>query len=357
LSYPALRSKGNVVKDRKGKLARPVFRALPLGSIRPTGWLRNQLKIQSKGLSGHLDEFWPDVADSAWIGGEAEGWERGPYWLDGIIPLAYLLDNPSLKRKAQYWMDYILEHQHRDGWLGPVRDTSRGHRYQAYDPWPVVVALKAMSQYQETTHDRRIVPDMLRFFQKLDHLLDEKPLFDWGQSRWADLVLSIHWLYGKTGESWLLDLAAKAHDQGYDWRAHFERFKYAEKVGRAQANQTTHVVNNAMGVKQPGVWYRQSWDETDRNAVFHIIETLDEYHGQATGLFTGDEHYAGRNPSQGTELCAVVEYMFSLETLIGIIGDVRLADRLERIAFNSLPAAFKPDMWAHQYDQQANQVN
>ena len=31
-------------------------------------------------------------------------------------------------------------------------------------------------------------------------------------------------------------------------------------------------------------------------------------------------------------------------------------DRLERIAFNAFPATFKPDMWAHQYDQQANQV-
>jgi len=37
------------------------------------------LQIQRDGLSGHLDEFWPDVAASGWIGGDAEGWERGPY--------------------------------------------------------------------------------------------------------------------------------------------------------------------------------------------------------------------------------------------------------------------------------------
>ena len=74
---------------------------LPLGSIRPAGWLREQLLIQARGLSGHLDETWADVGpDSGWLGGGGESWERGPYYLDGLIPLAYLLDDPALKKKG-----------------------------------------------------------------------------------------------------------------------------------------------------------------------------------------------------------------------------------------------------------------
>ena len=38
---------------------------------------------QARGLSGHLDQIWPDVRDSAWLGGDRDGWERLPYWLDG----------------------------------------------------------------------------------------------------------------------------------------------------------------------------------------------------------------------------------------------------------------------------------
>ena len=64
--------------------------------IKPQGWLKNQLEIQANGLSGNLHKIWPDVRDSSWIGGNCEGWERVPYWLDGFIPLAYLLENDEM---------------------------------------------------------------------------------------------------------------------------------------------------------------------------------------------------------------------------------------------------------------------
>ena len=328
------------------------FQPLPLGSIRPTGWLAGQLRIQADGLSGHLDEFWPDVAFSGWIGGDAEGWERGPYWLDGMIPLASLLHEVRLQDKVDFWIDYILTYQQKDGWLGPVQDK----KYKSYDPWPVFVILKALTQYYDVTKDSRIVPAMQKFFGRLDTLLDEQPLFDWGKFRWADLVLSIHWLYEKTGDSHLLDLARKVHDQGYDWRGNFENFTFTGKMKREDCDLRSHGVNNAMGVKSSTVWYRQSRDPRDRLAAGLAISTLDQYHGQVTGMFTCDEHLAGKNPSQGTELCTVVEYMYSLENLIRILGDPAYGDRLEQVAFNALPATFKKDMWAHQYDQQVNQV-
>ena len=87
-----------------------------------------------------------------------------------------------------------------------------------------------------------------------------------------------------------------------------------------------------------------------------MIELLDRHHGQVNGMFSGDECLAGRNPLQGTELCAVVEFMYSLEHLFSVFGDAAFGDRLERVAFNALPATFSPDMWCHQYDQQVNQA-
>lgn len=347
------------------------FRALPLGAIRAAGWLRKQLLIQASGLSGHLDEFWADVEDSAWIGGKSEGWERGPYWLDGVLPLAVTLGDHRLMAKAKRWVDYILEHQSEDGWLGPVRNPKAVGSQHQYDPWPVFVLFKALTQWSDATGDARVAPAMTRFFKKLDMLLTDRPLFEWGRSRWADLVLSLHWLYERTSEPWLLALGQKIHTQGFDWTNYAQQFPFKQKVtsrdmrafqaaaGGLWSNDQTmscHGVNVGMGVKAAAVWYRQSKDAKDRQAPAMMLAKLDEFHGQATGMFSCDEHLAGRMPSQGTELCTVVELMFSLETLISTFGDLAFADRLERIAYNALPGTFSPDMWLHQYDQQANQV-
>src|SRR5947209_4598097 len=124
--------------------------ALPLGSVKPAGWLREQLRIQANGLSGHLDEFWPDLGpDSAWLGGKGEGWERGPYYVDGLVPLAYLLDDPKLISKARKWVDWALDHQRTDGAIGPEKNK---------DWWPNMLMLKALTQYQEAKEDPRVIP-------------------------------------------------------------------------------------------------------------------------------------------------------------------------------------------------------
>lgn len=347
-------------------LAPLAFRPLPLGSIAPAGWLANQLRIQADGLSGHLDEFWPDIRDSAWIGGPAEGWERVPYWLDGVVPLAWLLNDERLKAKARRYIDHILDHQQPDGWLGPVMDNQQGRR--AYDPWPRFVLLKVLVQYHETNADARVLDAMERFLRFLDDLLDREPLQSWGRARWQDLVWCIHWLQERRPGQWLLELGNKARRQGLDWRGNFENFRYDYKIDHPTLQKlkqeqgddvyyATHVVNNAQAIKASGVAYRQTHDPADRAAVYTMIETLDRQHGQVTGVFSGDEHLATRHPSQGTELCAVNEYLFSLEVLASILGDAALGDRMEKITFNALPATFAPDMWSHQYDQQANQIH
>ena len=333
------------------KLAKTFFETLPLGNINPKGWLKNQLQIQADGLTGHLDEFWPDIADSGWIGGKAEGWERGPYWLDGLVPLAYQLNDKNLISKVKKWMDYILDNQSDDGWLGPVSKEES----QKYDPWPVSVFVKVAIQYYEIEKDERIVPVLIKFYKKLDQILDSRPMREWAAFRWPDFAIGILWLYDQINEDWLLNLAERANRQSYDWKAHFLDLPYKSKSKTWAFDN--HVVNHTMALKIAAMFYRLNGNfEGEETAAFNAINVMDKYHGQVTDIFTGDESLAGLSPSQGTELCAVVEYMYSLETLLSVFGNPWFADRLEKITFNALPATFKPDMWAHQYVQQANQV-
>lgn len=344
------RGADEALRPEVGKIA---VAELPLGAIRPAGWLKGQLEIQAKGLGGHIDEFWPDIRDSSWIGGRAEGWERTPYWLDGIVPLAYLLDDARLKAKAQKYVDYILDHQQADGWLGPIGDTG-GHK--PYDVWPLFVLFKAFAQYQEATGDPRIVPAMLRCSRKIDEVITKEPLYEWAKFRGADLVVGLHWLHERTGDASLPRLIAKIHQQSYDWRRHFEDFRRWEKKSEGYIGLDNHGVNNAMGLKFGVVRSLTTRDPGDADSARMMLGVLDRFHGQATGAFSCDEHYAGRSPSQGTELCTVAEEMYSLELAEGIRADASLGDRLEKLAFNAFPATFKKDMTAHQYDQQANQV-
>jgi DUF1680 family protein len=336
------------------------FALLPLGSIQPKGWLKSQLQIQASGLSGHLDQAWPDVGStSGWLGGKGESWERGPYFLDGLIPLAYLLDDEHLKTKAQRYIEWTIKSQTESGMFGPLSND---------DWWPRMVMLKALTQYQEATRDPRVIPLMTRYFKHQLATLPSRPLDSWGRFRWQDQVLTVLWLYDRTADAALLDLMKLLHTQGYDWEGQYDHFAYKEKMSEARiegtakmpglhdAKMATHGVNNAQAVKTGALWSRISGSPSDRQAVRKMISALDQYHGLPNGMFSCDEHLAGRNPSQGSELCAVVEYMFSLQQSLAILGDASLGDRLEKLAFNALPGTMTEDMWSHQYDQQPNQV-
>ncbi|HWR53037.1 MAG TPA: beta-L-arabinofuranosidase domain-containing protein [Bryobacteraceae bacterium] len=342
-----LAANAEMVRNR-APLQPRAFDPLPLGSVKAKGWLARQLRIQADGLTGRLDEFWPSVGpDSGWLGGQGESWERGPYYMDGLVPLAYLLNDARLIEKSKKWVAWTLANQRPDGAIGPVKNT---------DWWPNFVMLKVLAQYQEATGDERVIPLMRRYVAyQLKHI-DERPLAKWAAYRWADEVVALVWLYNRTGDAAAIDLARKMARQGYDWKSHFAEFKYRDKMTKDQTNYGTHVVNNAMAIKTSPVWWQVSGAKSDREALYQLFGEMDRYHLMPNGAHSGDEHYAGRDPSQGTELCAVVEAMYSIEHAVAILGDAALADRLEKLAFNALPGTFDAKMWAHQYDQQPNQV-
>ncbi|HEV2581770.1 MAG TPA: beta-L-arabinofuranosidase domain-containing protein [Ktedonobacteraceae bacterium] len=323
------------------------FIALPPGAIEPGGWLRDQLHIQAEGLTGHLDEFWPDVGpQSGWLGGSGESWERGPYYLDGLLPLAYLLKDEALIAKTQPWIEWTLASQGADGQFGPRANE---------DWWSRMIMLKVLMQYEEASGDERIVPFLTRYFRYQSAHLPSHPLSGWSQARGSENILAVQWLYNRTGEPFLLDLIELLHMQSFDWTDIFTHFPFW-RPQTSNYDLRAHVVNVAMALKEPALYGLLSGKALHRDAARRGIESLLLYHGQVNGIFSGDEMLAGTHPSQGTELCAVVEYMFTLEHLVRVFGDGYYADLLERVAFNALPATISEDWHSHQYDQQVNQV-
>ncbi|MBE0673811.1 MAG: glycoside hydrolase family 127 protein, partial [Bacteroidales bacterium] len=302
-----------------------------------------------------IDDFWPDLVNSSWRGDDGEAWERGPYFLDGLVPLAYLLDDERLKEKVNNWVQPVIESSTDSGWYGPAKNKDR---------WPLAVANKVLMQYYEATADTNALNVLLKYFRYLHSTAPDWPDKDWRGVRAMENAVTGYWLYRQTGEKWILETIESVHSNSSDWTSYYEKFPWdsaasADKkmpLDWGPIGLTAHVVNNAMAIKYPGLWYQQSKNERHRNAVFSGIEKYDVHHGQTGGRFSGDEHLSGKSPSQGTELCSVVEYMFSLGELYAIFGETSLADRLELLTYNALPGTTTPDMWAHQYDQQSNQV-
>ncbi len=317
--------------------------------IKPRGWLRKQLEIQAEGLSGNLDKMWNDIKNSSWIGGDKEGWERVPYWLDGFIPLAYLLENEDMISRAKKYIDAIISFQKPDGWICPCTEEER----KEYDTWAVQLITKTLTVYYQCSGDERIPNVIYKTLKNYYEMLrsGDIKLFNWGEARWFECFIAINFIYERCGEEWLTDLAKILREQGLDyneavplWKRPLNRWRF-----------DTHIVNLAMMLKSEAVSCGILGGKyTDNAEYLHSI--LNEYNGTPVGLFTGDECLSGLSPIQGTELCAVAEQMYSYEILYAFTGDSKWAERLEVLAFNALPATISDDMWTHQYVQMSNQI-
>jgi len=323
-------------------------RPLPLGSITARGWLLDQLRLQADNITGQLEALWPDVGpDSGWRGGPGENWERGPYYLDGLVPLAHVLRDQRLLDLATPWIEWILGSQREDGFFGPSGND---------DWWPRMVALKVLTQHADATGDERVAPFLERYFRHQLGALPERPLTSWGRARGADNALSVWWLHERTGDAWLLELVDLLAAQTIRWDDYLANDLI---TGPARTfSHRTHGPNVAMGLKTGAVDALRDHDvDGHARRTESSFGNLDRWHGQANGWFSGDEWLGGREATAGIETCQVVEMMFTSSVHAQVYGRAVDGDRLEDLAYNLLPASSDPEMRGHQYHQQTNQVS
>lgn len=347
----------------KAPLQAQSYTQLPLGAIRAKGWLLKMLELQRNGLTGNLDVLYPEVCGStnAWLGGNGDAWERGPYWLDGLVPLAYILNDEKLKAKAQQWIEWCINTQRADGYFGPQSPATplpkiKGIQNSDHeDWWPKMVMLKVLQQYYSATGDKRVILLMSKYFNYMLNTLPRTPLGHWtfwGAQRGGDNLAIVYWLYNITGESFLLELGNLIYQQTTPWKNIFTDGTLATVNPYPQI----HCVNIAQGFKTPAIQFQRTGDSSYLQSIKQGLQTLRNVHGFANGMYGGDERLHGNNPTQGSELCSAVEMMFSFESILPVTGDVYYADYLEKITFNVLPTQHNDDFTLKQYFQQVNQI-
>jgi hypothetical protein len=326
---------------------------LPLGAIEPRGWLMAQLQLMREGFTGRLGEISRFLGDdSGWITLKGKGWEEMPYWLKGYGDLGYLLKDAAIRKETERWLLHAFNSQARDGYFGPVDNRA------VKDLWPNMVMLSAMQSFYEATGDRRVLNLMSRYFQFQFHLPAEDLLpGSWQKLRGGENLESVYWLYNRTGESFLLDLARRLFGRTSDWTS---PILTPDRDKEGTESSFYHGVNIAMGFREPGIYYQQTRDGSLLEAVErNYSQVVEAYGSQPGGMFGADENIRpGRtDPRQGAETCTMVEFMASFESLLKITGDTVWADRAEEVAFNSLPASMTPDLKGLHYLTAANLIS
>lgn len=318
---------------------------LPPGAVKPEGWLHAMLRLQADGFHGHLQEISPYLKKdgNAWLardGRGRQGWEEVPYWLKGYLNCGYALGDETIIKEAHTWVEGAINSQQADGWFGP----GEGRKGEATDLvgrddlWPNMIMLMIFTDYFEKTGDKRVPEVMRKYFKYLEKLPDDKLLVGyWPSMRGGDQLHAILWLYNRTGEEWLLDLATRTHRKTARWDTGL--------VNR-------HNVNIAQAFREPATYWQVSGKASDLKATEEVWQEVRKTWGQVPGgMFGADENARHRytGPRQMIETCGVVEEMLSDELLIAITGDPKWAERCEDVAFNTLPAAFTPDMKGLRY--------
>ena len=325
--------------NNRAPLRPNVFVKLPLGSVKARGWVGEMLRRESEGLAGRLGEIsdWLDKKGNAWLEeGGSHGWEEVPYWLRGYHALACQLADEAKLRESHFWIDAILRSAQPDGYFGPVNAGKDGRR----ELWANMLALQILQDYYEHTADERVLPVMTAYCRWELAYPDEKFLRDyWENSRGGDNLLSVIWLYNRTGDEFLLQLMRKIHRCTANWMQ-----------GTSLPNW--HNVNVAECFREPATFSLLPGEERALGYTYNNFHLIRRIYGQVPGgMFGSDENcrHGYIDPRQGTETCGFVEQMLSDEILMAQTGDMMWAANLEDVAFNSLPASMTEDLKALRY--------
>jgi hypothetical protein len=322
---------------------------LPVGAMRPGGWLLKSLQLQRDGLAGQLGEIsaWLTRKNNAWLNKDGTGdwgWEEMPYWLKGYANMGYVLQDKKVMDEAMVWINGTLNSQRDNGDFGPyvIRKTT-GKR----DLWAQMLMLFVLQSYYEYSHDARVVTHMTKYFQWQMTIPENDFLTDyWENSRGGDNLYSVYWLYNITKEPWLLDLAQKIHRNTANW-----------KLKNWLPNW--HNVNIAQCFREPATFYQQSGDITDLQASYDNQRFIRDQFGQVPGGMFGSDENSRKgyvDPRQAVETCGMVEQMTSDEIMLRITGDTFWAENCEDVAFNTFPASFMPDQRSLRYLTAPNMV-
>jgi DUF1680 family protein len=232
-----------------------------------------------------------------------------------------------------------------------------------------MIMLDALTSHHDRTGDKRVIPLMLRFFRWVaaleglrfvpfknktyvedgkEFVLEQQE--DWKvfiqSDRSGDMLPHLYWLYNRTGESFLLELASRFFAQLH--------MRPAE-----EKCLDIHIVHFTQRFRYFANYALQTGDPAGLATTEHYYKVqMDEWGQMPGGVFAADEctREGKTDPRQGFETCGVGEFCKSFYILAEQTGQTLYADRSEDILFNTFPATHSPELKGLHYLTACNQV-
>ena len=339
------------------------FEEAPVAAIRPKGHLEEFLKRQADGITGHPEKLGYPFNTKLWEGPldrvfftegvyngddepkDCEGeefWKSGMWWpyeqtayqLDGMARVAQFVDAPALDAVVKRNLDWVYAH------ANPTNGDLFASLSASPSQWPLVVFFRAAMAYAEKHGDwDRLVKAFAANFEGKRGVRAK-----WGGRDMLNLEGMLKVMEFTKDASLLADAKAM-------YARSWER-----KTFGAKKHVIQHGVSLSEALKLPVLLYLYTGERAYLDQARAAVENVYEMDEQADGLFSCNEYTSGRDPRQGHETCVTADMMWTLGYFLQADGDVRMADRMERIAYNALPGSCTKDFRRHQYLSSVNQA-
>lgn len=346
--------------------ARPAFRTLPVGAVRPRGWLLAQLRRDlATGFAARLDRLTPHAArdlfrDRIPSSTEPRAWwdaETRGNWLWGYVTMAHLAEAPEHQQRVAELMTELLATQDADGYIG-IYAPDRRYRHadgENGELWAQSRALLSLTAWHEATGDLRAREAVRRAADlTLRQCTAEHPIFRRGERTARDALTGLthglcyldvlEWLHENTGSSGYAEAGVRLYEEFSRMPRPFPNDDLAlPSLADPKRDFAGHAVHTAehlrallwTGTVAPG--------RVPAEAVETALVRLARC-SLPSGALVGDEAIHGLPlPESAYETCTSVELAFSLAGAVQKLGRADLGDRLETLVFNAAQGARLPD--------------
>lgn len=338
---------------------------LPLGAVKPRGWLKQQmLDDLDIGFASRLDALTQRAATDlfterinssqsqfAWWDSETRG-----NWLWGYVMMAYLAEHPAHSARAEALIEKLLASQDSNGYIGIYAPE---WRYQ-HPPgengelWSQGRALLALLAFFELTDKQGVLDAVTRAARlTMSKYGAQNRYFKQGDPPHAEMTGLTHglcfadvmaWLFRLTGDTAYRDFGVWLYD---DFCSMITPFPNDDMVVSNLLNEhrpfNGHAVHTVEHLRIL-LWAASVTERADlKLAASKALDKLRRYM-LPNGAVIGDEGMHGfPRPDIGYEYCTITELAFSLIHSLALDAGAWSGDSIESLVFNAAQGARLPD--------------